>query len=126
MEDEILGKAYDYRLMKRLLRYLKPYLRWVILAIVLTVGVALLSTVRPYLTKIAIDDYIQSKDTTGLTRIVLFLFATLIFQGILQYSMTYLTQWIGQKTIYDLRMQLFDHIENLSMRFFDKNPVGRL
>lgn len=124
--EEVLGKAYDARLMKRLIRYLKPYTKWVILAIFLTVGVALLSTIRPYLTKIAIDNYIVNKDPYGLTNIILILLCTLIFQGVLQYSMTYLTQWIGQKTIYDLRMELFKHIQKLSMSFFDKNPVGRL
>jgi ATP-binding cassette subfamily B protein len=125
-EEEILGKAYDAHLMRRLLYYLKPYRGFVILAIVLTIGVSLATTVRPYLTKVAIDNYIVHKDYTGLRNIILLLFGTLLFQGILQYSMTYLTQWIGQKTIYDLRMELFKHLQNLSMRFFDKNPVGRL
>lgn len=125
-EEEILGKAYDSHLMKRLLHYLKPYRGYVILAIVLTIGVSMATTVRPYLTKVAIDNYIVHKDYTGLRNIILLLFGTLLFQGILQYSMTYLTQWIGQKTIYDLRMELFTHLQNLSMRFFDKNPVGRL
>lgn len=125
-QEEVLGKAYDARLMKRLIKYLKPYKYWVILAIFLTVGVAMLSTVRPYLTKIAVDNYIVNKDPAGLKNIILILLATLIFQGLLQYTMTYLTQWIGQKTIYDLRMELFEHIQKLSMSFFDKNPVGRL
>ncbi|MCI0450051.1 MAG: ABC transporter ATP-binding protein/permease [Chlorobi bacterium] len=125
-EDEILGKAYDAKLMKRLIRYLKPYSNWVIIAIIFTVGVALLSTVRPYLTKIAIDDYILNKDSIGLRNIILILFGTLVFQGVVQYVMTYLTQWIGQKTIFDLRMGLFEHVQKLSMSFFDKNPVGRL
>ena len=125
-QEEILGKAYDARLMKRLIRYLKPYTKWVVIAIILTIGVAMLSTIRPYLTKIAIDNYIVNKDSAGLTNIILILLVTLIFQGLLQYTMTYLTQWIGQKTIYDLRMELFEHIQKLSMSFFDKNPVGRL
>jgi ATP-binding cassette subfamily B multidrug efflux pump len=125
-EEEILGKAYDSHLMKRLLHYLKPYRGFVILAILLTIGVSLATTVRPYLTKVAIDNYIVHKDYVGLRNIILLLFGTLLFQGILQYLMTYLTQWIGQKTIYDLRMELFNHLQNLSMRFFDKNPVGRL
>lgn len=125
-QEEVLGKAYDARLMKRLIRYLKPYTKWVVIAILLTVGVALLSTVRPYLTKIAIDDYIVNKNAAGLKYIVLVLLGTLIFQGVLQYTMTYLTQWIGQKTIFDLRMELFKHIQKFSMKFFDKNPVGRL
>lgn len=125
-QEEVLGKAYDARLMKRLIKYLKPYAKWVFIAIFLTVGVAMLSTVRPYLTKIAIDNYIINKDAVGLRNIILILLGTLIFQGIVQYTMTYLTQWIGQKTIYDLRMELFEHIQKLSMSFFDKNPVGRL
>jgi len=125
-QEEVLGKAYDARLMKRLIRYLKPYTKWVVLAIALTVGVALLSTVRPYLTKIAIDDYIVNKDAQGLKNTILVLLGTLILQGLLQYTMTYLTQWIGQKTIFDLRMELFRHIQKFSMKFFDKNPVGRL
>ncbi len=125
-QEEVLGKAYDARLMKRLIKYLKPYKKWVIIAIILTVGVALLSTVRPYLTKIAIDNYIVNKDAVGLRNIILILLGTLIFQGLLQYSMAYLTQWIGQKTILELRMKLFEHIQKFSMSFFDKNPVGRL
>lgn len=125
-EDEVLGKAYDAKLMKRLLKFLKPYSKWVMIAIILTVGVALLSTVRPYLTKIAVDDYILNKDSIGLRNIILILLGTLIFQGIVQYIMTYLTQWIGQKTIFDLRMELFEHVQKFSMSFFDKNPVGRL
>ncbi len=125
-QEEVLGKAYDARLMKRLIRYLKPYYGWVILAIFLTVGVALLSTIRPYLTKVAIDNYIINKDPLGLRNIVLILLSTLVFQGLVQYGMTYLTQWIGQKTIFDLRMELFEHVQNQSMSFFDKNPVGRL
>lgn len=125
-QEEVLGKAYDARLMKRLIKYLRPYFKWVIIAIVLTVGVAMMSTIRPYLTKIAIDDYIVNKDSAGLNKIILILLSTLILQGLLQYTMTYLTQWIGQKTIFDFRMELFAHIQKLSMRFFDRNPVGRL
>ncbi|MBZ0203524.1 MAG: ABC transporter ATP-binding protein/permease [Ignavibacteria bacterium] len=125
-QEEVLGKAYDSRLMKRLIKYLKPYSKWVFLAIFLTVGVALLSTIRPYLTKIAIDSYIVNKDPIGLRNIILILLGTLVFQGLVQYIMTYLTQWIGQKTIFDLRMELFKHIQKFSMSFFDKNPVGRM
>ena len=124
--DEITGKAYDAHLMKRLIKYLRPYFKWVVVAIILTIGVALASTIRPYLTKIAVDNYIANKDSAGLLRIIIILFATLILQGLLQYTMTYLTQWVGQKTIYDLRMDLFEHIQKLSMSFFDKNPVGQL
>lgn len=125
-EEEILGKAYDSNLMKRLLKYLKPYKKYVFIAIFLTIGVSLSSTIRPYLTKIAIDNYIMHQDPVGLRNIILILFGTLIVQGLLQYTMAYLTQWVGQKTIFDLRMELFEHLQKLAMKFFDKNPVGRL
>jgi ATP-binding cassette subfamily B multidrug efflux pump len=125
-EDEILGKAYDANLMRRLLKYLKPYIKWVVIAIILTIGVALASTIRPYLTKVAVDNYIANKDAIGLRNTILLLLGSIFIQGILQYSMAYLTQWIGQKTIYDLRMELFRHLQKLSMSFFDRNPVGRL
>jgi ATP-binding cassette subfamily B multidrug efflux pump len=124
--DEITGKAYDAHLMKRLMKYLRPYFKWVVVAIILTIGVAFASTIRPYLTKVAVDNYIANKDSAGLLRIIIILFVTLIFSGLLQYAMTYLTQWVGQKTIYDLRMELFEHVQKLSMGFFDKHPVGQL
>ncbi len=124
--DEITGKAYDAHLMKRLMKYLRPYFKWVIVAIVLTLGVAFASTIRPYLTKVAIDNYIANKDSAGLLRIIILLFVTLFASGLLQYAMTYLTQWVGQKTIYDLRMELFEHLQKLSMGFFDRHPVGQL
>jgi ATP-binding cassette subfamily B protein len=125
-EEESLGKAYDSKLMKRLLGYLKPYRHWVIIAIGLTILISLSGTIRPFLTKIAVDDYIVHKNSRGLLDIVMILFATLILQGLLQYVMTYLTQWIGQKTIFDLRMQLFRHVQRLAMKYFDRSPVGRL
>src|SRR5205085_8211559 len=83
-EDEVLGKAYDANLMKRLLKYLKPYFKWVVIAIILTIGVALASTVRPYLTKIAIDNYIANKDANGLRNMIFILLAAIFFQGLLQ------------------------------------------
>ena len=106
-EDEILGKAYDARLMKRLLTFIKPYKRYVIFAILLNIIVAALGPLRPYLTKIAIDDYIVNKNFTGLLWITIALFATLFFQSAIQYLLTYYTQYLGQKTIYDIRMKLF-------------------
>jgi len=125
-EDEILGKAYDGRLMKRLLVYARPYTGYVVFAIVLTIFISALSPMRPFLTKIAVDDYISVGDKDGLLLIVLLLFATLLLQGVAQYFMTYFTQWIGQRIILDVRMQVFRKLQRLALRFFDRNPVGRL
>jgi ATP-binding cassette, subfamily B, multidrug efflux pump len=125
-DDEILGKAYDASLMRRLLSYLKPYRKFVIAAIVLNIIFAAMGPLRPYLTKIAIDDYIIPGNHTGLMVIIGILFGLLILQGVLQYVMSLVTEWIGQKAIFDLRMQVFRHLQKLSLRFFDKNPIGRL
>jgi len=125
-EDEILGKAYDARLMKRLLQYIKPYKFYVLLAIGLNIIVAALGPVRPYLTKIAVDDYLAAKDYHGLLIIILLLTASLIAQSVIQYVMTYAMQYIGQKTLLDLRMQIFKHLQKLALRFFDRTPIGRL
>ncbi|HET9136392.1 MAG TPA: ABC transporter transmembrane domain-containing protein, partial [Candidatus Kapabacteria bacterium] len=125
-EEELLGKAYDARLMKRLIRYLRPY-RWqVVGAILITILISILGPLRPYLIKIAIDDYIVHKNYDGLTTILILLVASVLFQAAVQYLQTVITQWIGQKTIYNLRKEIFDQLQTLSLKFFDKNPVGRL
>lgn len=125
-EDEILGKAYDAKLMKRLLSYVKPYKHYVIFAILLNIIVAALGPVRPYLTKIAIDDYIANSNYDGLFLIALLLFGLLLLQAVIQYFLTFFTQYLGQRTLYDLRTQIFNHIQKLALRFFDKTPIGRL
>ncbi len=125
-EDEVLGKAYDSKLMKRLLIYVKPYRKYVFFAIFLNIIVAALGPLRPYLTKIAVDKYIANSDYHGLLLIGLLLFASLLLQAVIQYFLTYYTQYLGQKTIFDLRDQLFTHTQKLALRFFDKTPIGRI
>lgn len=125
-DDDILGKAYDAQLMRRLIRYLRPY-RWQVgLAILLSVAVSGLEAVRPYFTKIAVDVHIAQKDADGLLRLTLLFFVLLVLRGVVQYYNAYVTQKIGQHTIFDLRMELFRHLQRLSLRFYDRNPIGRL
>lgn len=124
--DGIKGKAYDSKLMKRLLGYVKPYKKYVVLAIFLNILVAGLGPVRPYLTKLAVDDAIVNKDYNVLLNIVLILIATLLLQAVMQYTLTYYTQLMGQKIIYDLRVKIFSHLQNLSLKYFDKTPIGRI
>jgi ATP-binding cassette subfamily B protein len=124
-DDEILGKAYDSKLMRRLLKYVKPYKKYVIAAIILNIIVAGLGPLRPVLTKIAFDDKIGNKDFNGLLLICLLLLGSLMLQAIIQYFLTYYTEFIGQKIVYDLRMQIFSHVQKLALRYFDKTPVGR-
>lgn len=125
-DDEILGKAYDAQLMRRLIQYLRPYKWQVLLAIVLAVAVSGLEAVRPYFTKIAVDVYIANGDKEGLLWLTMAFFALLVVRGLVQYYNAYVTQKIGQHTIFDLRMELFRHLQKLSLRFYDKNPIGRL
>jgi len=125
-DDDILGKAYDAQLMRRLIRYLRPY-RWQVgLAILLSVAVSGLEAVRPYFTKIAVDVHIAQKDADGLLLLTLLFFVLLVLRGVVQYYNAYVTQKIGQHTIFDLRMELFRHLQRLSLRFYDRNPIGRL
>ncbi|MFA3782350.1 ABC transporter ATP-binding protein [Melioribacteraceae bacterium 4301-Me] len=124
-EDEILGKAYDAKLMRRLLKYVKPYRKYVVIAIFLNIFVAALPTIRPYLIKVGIDNYIVNKDYHGLLIISLLLLTALILQSIVQYFLTYYTELMGQKIIFDIRVQLFTHVQKLALKYFDKTPIGR-
>lgn len=124
-DDEILGKAYDSKLMRRLMKYIRPYRKYVALAIFLNVFVSALGPLRPYLTKIAVDDYIAHKDYHGLLIICLILLVSLMLQAVVQYFLTYYTELMGQKIIYDLRSQLFAHVQKLALKYFDKTPIGR-
>jgi len=125
-EEEVLGKAYDSKLMKRLLGYIKPYKKYVLFAIFLNIVVSALGPLRPVLTKIAVDDYIAQSDYNGLMLIAMALFGSLILQAVIQYFLTYYTQYLGQKTLYDLRTQIFNHTQKLALRFFDRTPIGRI
>jgi ATP-binding cassette subfamily B protein len=112
--------------MRRLIQYLKPY-ELQVLAAMLLIGVASLMQVSsPYLTKIGIDNYIIHKDQAGLNRIVLIYLGIVAFGFFLGYIQTYIMQLTGQKIMVDLRLQIFSHLQNLPLAFFDKNPVGRL
>lgn len=119
-------KSLDLKLIRRLLTYLKPYTKYVILALVIILLTTSLIPLRPYLNKIAIDDHISKNDPTGLFNIVLIILGLMLFQGASQFFMTYLMQFVGQKVLKDIRIKLFRHIHNLSLSFFDKNPVGSL
>ncbi|MCR4416136.1 MAG: ABC transporter ATP-binding protein/permease [Ignavibacteria bacterium] len=125
-DDEVLGKAYDSRLMKRLLKYVRPYRAYIILAIFLNILTAALEPVRPYLTKIAVDKYISVGDSKGLINIILLILLSLLLQAIINYAMTFATQYMGQRTLFDLRMEIFEHLQKLALKFFDRTPIGRL
>lgn len=132
-EDEVLGKAYDRRLMARILGYLRPYRGLVILSVILLLLVSVFQLAPPYLTKIAIDRYLSptavletSARYAGLLKIVIIFFSTLLLAFVISYFQIYVMAYVGQRVMFDLRMQIFRHLQKKEIAYFDKNPVGRL
>ena len=125
-EEEALGKAYDARLMRRLLRYLKPYWWLAALAVFLLVLASALEIVGPWLTKIALDQAIPEEDGRLLALLAMAFLGTLVLGFVLQYAQRLLTTWLGQRIMRDLRREVFHKFQTLDLRFYDRNPVGRL
>jgi ATP-binding cassette subfamily B multidrug efflux pump len=134
-EEEALGKAYDSRLMRRLLEYMRPYKWRVILALTLTLAVTPLELAPPKLFQVSVDRYLvpashQAINVAtarhGLVLISLLYLLVLFFDFLAQYVQIRIMQRVGQQTMYDMRQEIFAHIQRLSMTYFDKNPVGRL
>jgi ATP-binding cassette subfamily B protein len=125
-EEEVLGKAYDARLMRRLLGYLRPYWVQVLIALGAIVGYSVLQLGGPYLTKVAIDRYMAAGDLSGLDIVAALFLAILVVSFALQYVQTYTLQMTGQRIMFDLRTQVYTHLQRLDLQFYDRNPVGRL
>ncbi len=126
LEEEALGKAYDARLMRRLLAYLKPYWGLALVAILLLILASALAIVGPWLTQQALDRAIPEGDTELLGFLALGYLGTLAGMFVLQYVQALLTTWLGQSVMYDLRTEIFGKFQELDLRDFDRTPVGRL
>ena len=125
-EPEVLGRAYDARLMRRLLGYLRPHRRSVGVALATIAAGSVLQLAQPWLTKVAIDDHIAPGDLDGLDRIALAFLLVLAGSFVLEYVQTWTMQMMGQRIMFDLRMEIHRHLQRLDLRFYDRNPVGRL
>ncbi len=125
-EEEVLGKAYDARLMRRLLAYLVPYWSQVLLALSAIVGASMLQLAQPYLMKIAIDDHIALGSMAGLEGIALAFLGVLVGSFLLEYVQTWTLQNTGQRIMFDMRMQIYRHLQRIDVQYYDRNPVGRL
>lgn len=125
-EDKVSGKIYDRRLFRRLLQYGRPYWSLILAAVLMIIVAAILETVGPYLTRIAVDKYIVPGDYDGLKMIIILYVSVLVGNFLIRYLQILLTQFVGQKIIYDLRNEIFSHLQRLHQQYFDKNPVGRL
>jgi ATP-binding cassette subfamily B multidrug efflux pump len=125
-EERISGNIIDYRVLKRIFSFVRPY-RWIFTGLIfLTFLLSFLGPVRPYLVSIAIDDHVATYDYMGLVRMIILLIALLIMQAIVQYLLTYYSDWLGQHVIRDIRIKLYNHLIHLKLRFLDRTPIGRL
>ena len=140
-DDDIVGKAYDARLMRRLLTYLYPYKWAAAVSIVAILIKATCDVLGPYLTEVAIDRYmsahpspksaflarrLSSDPATGITEIAFIYLGSLLLSYLFEFIQTYLMQWSGQKIMFDMRKQIFGHLQTMHVGFYDRNPVGRL
>jgi ATP-binding cassette subfamily B multidrug efflux pump len=139
-EEEVLGKAYDSRLMRRLLTYLRPYRVEVTVAITAIILKSFADVLGPYLVKVAVDRYLvpvsgskagmwnwlSPRPITGIAQISTIYFGLLLLTFLFEFLQTYYMQWTGQKVMFDLRSQIFRHLQRMHVGFYDKNPVGRL
>jgi ATP-binding cassette, subfamily B, multidrug efflux pump len=125
-DDEILGKAYDAALMRRLIGYLRPYRAQVAVAFVaITLGAGM-ALAQPYLMKVAIDQHIAKRQLDGLPGLAATYVAVLVLAFAAEYIQTWTMQLTGQRIMFDLRMAIYRHLQRLDVRYYDHNPVGRL
>jgi len=125
-ESNISGNLFDLKILKRLLVFCRPYMKVFYILVILTLSLSVLQPIRPYITQIIIDDYVTVNDLIGLKKMILLLFFLLILNAIVMYFHTYLSGWLGQNIIKDIRIKLFSHIQKFRLRFFDKTPIGRI
>jgi ATP-binding cassette subfamily B protein len=126
MNDDVIGKAYDARLMRRLLVYLRPHVPAVCVAFVAIAGGSAVDLAQPWLTQQAIDRFIAVGDLAGLSRLALAFLALLLFGFLCDYGQTFVLQTTGQKIMHTLRMQVYAHLQRIDLKFYDRHPVGRL
>lgn len=125
-DEEVLGKAYDARLMRRLLGYLRPYKMLAAGALGALIGGSALQLAQPYLMKVAIDRYIAQRDLSGLNLIALGFLGILVGSFVFEFLQTYILQYVGQRIMFDMRMQIYGHLQRVDIQYYDRNPVGRL
>jgi ATP-binding cassette subfamily B protein len=126
VEDEITGKAYDTRLARRLYKYLRPYLGYVLLGTLTLVASSACQLAGPYIIKVGVDNYIIPGKLDGFWVLIALYLLLITGDLFFRFAQIYASNYLGQKTMYDLRLAVFRHLQSLSLKFFDRNPVGRL
>src|ERR1044072_7538167 len=122
-DEDALGKAYHARVMRRLVTYLPPYRLHVALAPAAITPPPAFEPPPPYLVKLVIDRYIPARDVNGLALVAVLYLATLLGSFALDYAQTWLLQLTGQRIMFDMRMQIYEHLQRLDLKFYDRNPV---
>lgn len=125
-EKVVSGNIVDFGVLKRLFAFAQPYIKEFYILVFLTVSMAIVVPLRPYLIQLTIDDKIAGGDFKGLLTMIIILIVLLVIQSALQYFHTFLSGWLGQYVIRDIRIKLFRHLQKLRLKFFDQTPIGRL
>lgn len=125
-DESLSGKVYDGRVARRLGAYLKPYGHWIVVGVVLLVVTAGLEVAGPLILREAIDGHIAQGDTDTLPALVALYLGTLLAIFALRYAQAVLMNYVGQRVMMDMRLQLFSHLQRMAIAYFDRNPVGRL
>ncbi|HEY3151747.1 MAG TPA: ABC transporter ATP-binding protein [Candidatus Binatia bacterium] len=125
-QEELLGKAYDFRLIRRLWQFIRPYKRLFLISMLVLPLQQAFGLAQPYLMKIGIDQYIAGKDLWGLQTVMLLFLGALIGETVAIFAQYYLSMVVAQRCLADLRVAIFSHVQKLPMSYFDRNPVGRL
>lgn len=124
--SEVTGKAFDLDILSRVLKYVRPYKGRFVFTFALTIAIAAVSPLRPVLIQYTFDHYIVKPNPDGLLMMTLVIIGVLLLEGVLYYFYTYSANWLGQTVIKDLRMEIYEHINGLKLRFFDKTAIGTL
>lgn len=125
-KKSVSGKAVDFLILKRIFSYVKPYKRNFYVAVFTTISLAFLSPLRPYLIKYTLDEYVNHSNTHMLFVMTMILIGLLMIEAVVQFGDSYLTNRLGQSIIKDLRIQLYKHILNLRLKYYDNTPIGTL
>ena len=124
--NKISGNLFDFKILSRLMIFCRPSISTFYVLVILTLSLSILQPIRPYITQIIIDDYVSLGDYEGLKNMIILLLFLLIVNAVVMYFHTYLSGWLGQNIIRDIRIKLFSHLQKFKLQFFDKTPIGRI
>lgn len=124
--QKVSGRVYDNQLLSRLTKYLKPYKGLFVISVILTLTIAIIAPAMPMLVEHTLDNYVVKSNTQGLKNMLLVMLGLLLFQTVVRYYHTLFTNTLGQSVIRDLRVNVYNHIIQLRLKYFDNTPIGRL